>query len=107
MPSTARSDQIRSTVHEPRPIPYENKSVTPRILRRKVAREAYPIESRYPQITSRAKAAEIGYKRNTGSVRQASAKRTPRKIRESNMRYLDERIGGVFVADRQAHPLRA
>jgi hypothetical protein len=49
----------------------------------------------------------IGYKRITGSVRQASAKRTLRKIRKSSMRFLDERIGGVFVADRQAHSLRA
>jgi hypothetical protein len=62
--------------------------------------------ARCPRITLRAKPAEIGYKGNTGSVRLASAKRTLRKIRESIMRFLDERIGGVRVADRPAHPLR-
>jgi hypothetical protein len=50
--------------------------------------------------------AEIGYKGNTGSVRLVREKLTHRKIRKSNMRFLDERIGGVCVADRQAHPLR-
>jgi hypothetical protein len=51
--------------------------------------------------------AEIGYKGSTGSVRLVSAKRTLRKIRKSSTRFMDERDGGVFVADRQTHSLRA
>jgi hypothetical protein len=41
----------------------------------------------------------IRYKGDRGSVRQASAQRTLRKIRKSNLRFVDERFGGVFVAD--------
>jgi hypothetical protein len=54
----------------------------------------------------RAKTVVIVYKGTTGSVRLASAKRTHRKIRKSSFRFVDERIFGGVVADRQAHPLR-
>jgi hypothetical protein len=49
----------------------------------------------------------IAYKGVTGSVRQASAKRTLRKIRKSSLsRYTDERSSGALVRNRQSNPVR-